>query len=71
MVPRNPSSNSLSESKSEEEENANYLSESFDSEWDSFEEGDPMVPNLTSLDSLVWQVKYHLKTFYNLETSIS
>lgn len=71
MVPRNPSSNSLSESKSEEEENANYLSESFDSEWDSFEEGDPMVPNLTSLDSLVWQVKYHLKIFYNLETFIS
>lgn len=71
MVPRNPSSNSLSEPKSEEEENANYLSESFDSEWDSFEEGDPMVPNLTSLDSLVWQVKYHLKTFYNLETFIS
>lgn len=71
MVPRNPSSNSLSESKSEEEENANYLSESFDSEWDSFEEGDPMVPNLISLDSLVWQVKYHLKTFYNLETFIS
>lgn len=70
MVPRNPSSNSLSESKSEEEENANYLSESFDSEWDSFEEGDPMVPNLTSLDNLVWQVKYHLKTFYNLETFI-
>lgn len=71
MVPRNPSSDSLSESKSEEEENVNYLSESSDNEWNSFEEGDPMVPNITSLDSLVWQVKYHLKIFYNLETFIS
>ena len=40
MFPRNPSTDSLSESKSEEEENANYLSESSDNEWDSFEEGE-------------------------------
>ncbi|KAB1282657.1 hypothetical protein Cadr_000002217 [Camelus dromedarius] len=43
------------ESESEEEENANYLNESSGEEWDSSEEEDPVVPNLTPLESLAWQ----------------
>lgn len=61
MGPRNPSPDPLSESESEEEENAKYLNESSGEEWDSSEEEDPVVPNLTPLESLAWQVKCLLK----------
>ncbi|XP_034861133.1 DDB1- and CUL4-associated factor 16 [Mirounga angustirostris] len=61
MGPRNPSPDPLSESESEEEESANYLNESSGQEWDSSEEEDPVVPNLTPLESLAWQVKCLLK----------
>ncbi|KAK2500117.1 hypothetical protein MC885_006451 [Smutsia gigantea] len=58
---QNPSPDPLPESESEEEENANYLNESSGEEWDSSEEEDPVVPNLTPLESLAWQVKCLLK----------
>lgn len=61
MGPRNPSPDPLSESESEEEENANYLNESSGEEWDSSEEEDPVVSNLTPLESLARQVKCLLK----------
>nr|8OV6_B Chain B, DDB1- and CUL4-associated factor 16 [Homo sapiens] len=61
MGPRNPSPDHLSESESEEEENISYLNESSGEEWDSSEEEDSMVPNLSPLESLAWQVKCLLK----------
>lgn len=64
MGPRVPSPDRLTESESEdddEEKNIIYLNDSFGEEWESSEEEDPMVPKLSPVESLAWQVKSLLK----------
>lgn len=61
MGPRIPSPDRLTESEGEGEEDGIYLSVNFGEQWDSSEEEDPVVSNLTTLESLAWQVKCLLK----------